>query len=79
VLGIATMRHDARAALRRIAAPTLVLSGACDPIITAARQRRDFADLRDVTFHVIEGAGHAIALERPAEVAARVLAFVADD
>jgi pimeloyl-ACP methyl ester carboxylesterase len=73
-LAAAAARHDARAALPRITAPTLALCGALDPLVTPARQRRDFAPLRDVIFDVISDCGHALALEAPALVADRVLA-----
>lgn len=76
VLAAAAARHDARDALARIAAPVLVLGGELDPLVPPARQPADFAGLRDVRFDVIAGAGHALALERPVEAAARVLAFV---
>lgn len=72
-LAAAAARHDARAALPRIAAPTLSLCGALDPLVTADRMRRDFAVLRDVTFDVIADCGHALALESPALVARRLL------
>ncbi|MBZ0231901.1 MAG: alpha/beta hydrolase, partial [Deltaproteobacteria bacterium] len=60
-----------------IAAPTLVLTGELDPLVPADRARRDFAALRQATFEVVPGCGHALALEAPALVAARVLAFLA--
>jgi pimeloyl-ACP methyl ester carboxylesterase len=75
VLAGAAARHDARAALPRITAPTLVLAGELDTLVAPERQRRDFASLRDAHFDVIAGAGHALALEAPADVADRVLAF----
>lgn len=76
VLAAAAARHDARAALPRITAPVLVLAGALDDLVPPERQRRDFAGLRDVRFDVIDGAGHALALEQPAVVAARILGFL---
>ena len=72
----AAARHDARAALARIAAPTLVLCGTEDPLITPASQRRLLAAIPDATFDVIPGAGHALTLEQPDATADRVLAFV---
>lgn len=79
VLGVAAVRHDAAAALSQIAAPTLVLVGELDPLVTVARARASFADLRDVRFDVVAACGHSLALEAPTAVADRVLAFLADD
>jgi 3-oxoadipate enol-lactonase len=75
-LGSAAVRHDARALLPRIAAPTLVLCGAHDPLISVARQRRELAALPDVRFDVVADAGHALDLEAPRATAARILAFL---
>ncbi|HVV82036.1 MAG TPA: alpha/beta fold hydrolase, partial [Kofleriaceae bacterium] len=76
-LGAAAVRHDARRALRRIAAPTLVLSGELDPLIRPDAQRRQLAAIADVRFEVIAGAGHALDLEAPAATAEQLLAFLA--
>lgn len=75
VLAAAAARHDGRAALAAITAPTLVLSGGADPLVTAATSRRAFAPLPDVTFDVLPAAGHALDLEAPDAAAAAVTAF----
>jgi len=67
--------HDVRAHLPAIVAPTLVVCGGHDPLITVDSQRRLLAGLPDATFDVIPGAGHAIDSEQPVTLAARALAF----
>lgn len=73
-LGAAAAAHDARDALPRVTAPTLVLRGALDPLVTAP-QADAFRAIPDVHFAVIANAGHAVDLEAPDDVAARLLAF----
>jgi 3-oxoadipate enol-lactonase len=65
-IGLASLRHHAP----RVHVPTLQLFGADDPLIDASV--RDRAD-------VIADAGHVLTLERPREVAARVLDFIAEE
>jgi pimeloyl-ACP methyl ester carboxylesterase len=69
--------HDVREHLDAIAAPTLVLCGGLDPVITVESQKKLLVELRDVTFDVIPQSGHAIDSEQPLALAARVLAFCA--
>ncbi|WP_148283183.1 MULTISPECIES: alpha/beta fold hydrolase [Kitasatospora] len=75
----ADLRHrpDPRPALRTARVPALVLRGECDykhwPV---TREYRD--TLPDARLLYVPGAGHAIAVDRPAEYRAAVLAFLTD-
>jgi 3-oxoadipate enol-lactonase len=72
---MAAVRHDARAALPSITAPTLVLAGARDVLIGTAPPRSLAEAIHGARFEVIEDAGHDLTLEQPAETARRVAAF----
>lgn len=72
----AAARHDVRARLSDIAAPTLLLAGQHDPLLTMASQRKLLANIRRATFETIPGAGHDLSIEAPEETAARVLSFL---
>jgi 3-oxoadipate enol-lactonase len=75
-LALAAARHRAGHSLRRIHAPALLVFGADDPI--AGRHSRDelVRDCPDADLELLEGAGHALSIERPRELAARLLAFL---
>ena len=69
--------HDARAALRRIRAPTLCLAGALDPLV-GPEVARDLA-MRltpPARVEILEDTGHDLSLERPDELATRVARFL---
>ncbi|HIQ00615.1 MAG TPA: alpha/beta fold hydrolase [Anaerolineales bacterium] len=69
---LACDRFDVRDRVGKIAAPTLVVTGSEDQM-TPPRFGRWLADrIPDARFSLVEGAGHMLALERPAEVAAMV-------
>jgi 3-oxoadipate enol-lactonase len=73
---IAALRHDVRAQLRTIRAPTLVLAGDRDHLLgpdAGLALARGIAGSRRT---IITGAGHDLTLERPVETAEQVLAFV---
>lgn len=72
---LAAARHDACAHLRQIRAPTLVLCGAHDRLLTPASQRALLGAIPDATFEVIARAGHAITDDAPEATAERALAF----
>jgi 3-oxoadipate enol-lactonase len=72
----AAARHDVTAHLAGVTAPTLVLCGGHDPLITVDTQRELLGALPDATFEVVAAAGHAITLEQPDDAAARVAAFL---
>jgi pimeloyl-ACP methyl ester carboxylesterase len=62
--------------LSRITAPTLVLWGASDGIVTPAYGRAYSARIPGARFEVIEAAGHHPELEQPGAFVARVAAFL---
>ncbi len=64
--------------LRRIAAPTLVLWGASDRIVTPDYGRAYAALIPGARFAIIPGAGHHPELEQPHAFAAAVARFVRD-
>ncbi len=73
---LAALRHDARAQLGTIRAPTLVLAGDRDHLLgpdAGLVLARGIAGARRA---IITGSGHDLTLERPGETARRVLAFV---
>jgi 2-hydroxy-6-oxonona-2,4-dienedioate hydrolase len=70
--------HDPklRRLLYRVTAPTLVVHGAEDRLIDRAHAEA-FADgIRDARLVDVEGAGHLLALEKPAELAGLVADFL---
>ena len=75
-LAVASARHNVRARLREIGAPTLVLVGECDPIASGAPQRELMRSLPRAECAVVPGAGHNVSVEAPDETAALVLAHV---
>ncbi|MDX3107874.1 alpha/beta fold hydrolase [Nonomuraea angiospora] len=69
---------DPRPALRRVAVPVLVLRGSCDYL--APEVAREYADvLPNAVFRAIDGSGHDIAHDRPAEYRELVTAFLRGD
>lgn len=62
--------------LSRITAPTLVLWGASDGIVTPAYGRAYCARIPGARFEVIEAAGHHPEVEQPGAFVARVAAFL---
>jgi pimeloyl-ACP methyl ester carboxylesterase len=78
-LVLAAARHDIGARLSACTVPTLLLFGALDRLTSG----RTHAELRHdaplAELDVLPGAGHDLPLERPAQTAARVLAFLAND
>lgn len=73
---VAAARHDARSSLARIAAPTLVLVGARDPLPTGASQAELLTTIPNVQRAVIAEAGHDLSAESPIRTAEHVLAFL---
>ena len=59
--------------------PTLVLAGDDDPIVPLANGRILTGLLPDGRLKIIRGGGHLFLLERPAEIAALVAAFLTGD
>jgi 3-oxoadipate enol-lactonase len=75
---LAAARHDAREALPRIAARTLVLSGDHDELIGDAPTRELAAAIPGARHEVIADAGHDMTLEQPEDTARRVADFFLD-
>ncbi len=76
LLALAAACHDADAALRGNSVRTLLLFGRLDPIAGRASQEALLRDLPNATLEMIDGAGHDVSLEKPAEAAARVIGFL---
>jgi len=62
--------------LRRITAPTLVVAGSADRFTPRAHADAYAAGIADARLVVIDGAGHMVPMERPAEFAAAVREFL---
>lgn len=75
--GTATMDPPWWDELATIEAPTLVLAGERDPKFTALGRRLAEAIGRNARFHTVSGAGHAVHLQQPMQVAATIRRFVA--
>jgi pimeloyl-ACP methyl ester carboxylesterase len=75
-LAAAAAAHDTRARLGELTAPTLVLSGEDDSLISVADQRAMAARLPDARHLTLSGIGHDLSLEAPARAAAAVVAFL---
>ena len=74
-LAAAAARHDARAALLHVTAPTLVLAAERDALIGTEAPEALARSIRDARFEVIAEAGHDLTLEKAQETARRVYAF----
>jgi poly(3-hydroxyoctanoate) depolymerase len=64
--------------LHRLRQPTLVLAGDDDPIVPLLNGRILARRIPDAHLHVVDGGGHLLLLERPAEMAALVTGFLAE-
>jgi poly(3-hydroxyalkanoate) depolymerase len=62
--------------LRRLTQPTLVIAGDDDPIVPLANGHLLSRLIPDARLHVVPDGGHLCLLERPAEMAALVSAFL---
>jgi 3-oxoadipate enol-lactonase len=71
----AAARHDATARLREITAPTLVIAGELDPIVSRASQRL-LVHIRGARFELARGVGHDVSVEAPEWLADQVLRHV---
>ncbi len=75
---LACDRFDLREQIGQISAPTLVLTGSEDRM-TPPRLGQSLAEsIPAARFQLVEGAGHMLMLERPAETAQAIGAFLAD-
>jgi 3-oxoadipate enol-lactonase len=73
----AALRHDTRARLGSIRAPTLVISGDDDRLIDVACSRALARAIPGARLEILAGAGHDIPAERPEDVAALLRGFCA--
>lgn len=71
--------HDERANLGCITAKTLVISSEYDFVTPQYQQQELAREIPDAGHVVIQGAGHAVMYEKPAEFAAVVLGFINSD
>ena len=74
-----TKDGDLRPLLGRIEAPTLVIAGERDVAVPLASSRATCDSIRGARLEVIAGAGHLPVLERPDEVARKLLEFLEPD
>ncbi|WP_162909965.1 alpha/beta fold hydrolase [Aggregatilinea lenta] len=74
----ACQRFDVRAALGRIAAPTLILVGSKDRMVPPKFSVTLAERIADSTLVQIEGAGHMLPLEQPGEVASAIEMWLAE-
>jgi poly(3-hydroxyalkanoate) depolymerase len=65
--------------LHRITAPTLVLSGANDPLVPPVNARILAARIPNATVHVEPDTGHLLLMERAAQCAALIAEFLGSD
>lgn len=71
-------RFDVMGRLNEIRAPTLVIAGSAD-LLTPPKYARFLAEhIPDARCEILEGAGHMVMLERPAEVARAVREFLSE-
>ncbi|MDQ3366805.1 MAG: alpha/beta hydrolase, partial [Myxococcota bacterium] len=75
--GAAGALHAPGAALARIAAPTLCIAGALDPLVGPAPMRALASAIPTAELAILEDAGHDLSLEQPGALAQRVERFVA--
>jgi pimeloyl-ACP methyl ester carboxylesterase len=68
---------DLTAALGRIDVPVLLVQGALDPIVPPAAARATAEGIAGCELVELEGCGHVVPIERPAELAALAAGFVA--
>lgn len=71
----AVMRHDTRARLGSITAPTLILSGDADRLIDVSCSHHLARRIAGAHLRILPGAGHDLPAERPAELAALIREF----
>jgi 3-oxoadipate enol-lactonase len=71
----AVMLHDTSSRLRRIAVPTLVITGERDRLVPPANSRRLAALIPGARLVVMPRAGHVFPVERPAETADELARF----
>lgn len=74
---LAGKRHDAFACAARVNAPTVVLVGDRDPVVTVSFARAMTYAVKGARLRIIPGAAHALIYDRPAGFNGAVLDFLA--
>ncbi len=74
---VTSVSHDVRASAPRIARPTLLIAAVQDDITPIAAERELVGMFPDARLVEIDGVGHLIHYEKPAEAAAAIRAFLA--
>ena len=74
---LATARHSSWSRLGRLTMPVQVQHGTADRVIPVHAGRNLARRIPRAVFEPIDGAGHALGIEYPAEIARRALAFLA--
>lgn len=77
---LAQLRHlqagfDLRPDAAVISCPTLVIAGACDPIVPASASRELAEAVRGATFREVSGAAHSVLAEGGPQLLEEILAF----
>jgi pimeloyl-ACP methyl ester carboxylesterase len=72
----ATTPHDVWASVRRLAVPALVLRGSRSDTFTEAAAARFSRECPGARVETVPGTSHFLPMERPDEVADRIVAFV---
>jgi len=70
--GFSGVTHDARKSLRLIQAPTLLITGDRDGLISSRNSYDLLAEIPNARLHILGGAGHDFPTEKP-ELTAEVL------
>ncbi len=73
---LAGARFDAHKRVRGLAAPTLILHGSGDRVVPVANAVALSREMPSAEFHIIEGAGHLVFIERAEEVNEEILRFL---
>ncbi len=74
----ACLAHDSRDVLTRISCPTLVMAGACDPVVSPSSSRALADGIADARFVVLEGLAHGFPEQAPGRTFAEVSALLDD-
>jgi pimeloyl-ACP methyl ester carboxylesterase len=76
--GVEPSREDIWEAARGIRCPTLLVHGGASPVLSLEMAQRFADEVEKVSFTSIQGAGHSVAGDKPAEFSRAVLDFLSD-
>lgn len=79
VLTRACLDHDAREVLGRIACPTLVMAGACDPVVAPSSSRALADGIEGARFVALDGLAHGFPEQSPDRTFAEITALLGGD